>query len=135
MLLPVLDVTKHVASAHSIPLPCPCYQGSTSATTPPQDFLHRLWGSAGGAVPCDALFHHVAGVMLNSGTNQRTLECSADGRCRTGKINPQISSLMDLAAGRCFHVQQHLPRQIISLLTLYTAVQALDKQLHTAAIL
>lgn len=80
-------------------------------------------------------FHHVAGVMLNSGANQRTLECSADGRCHTGKINPQISSLMDLAAGRCFHVQQHLPRQIISLLTLYTAVQALDKQLRTAALL
>lgn len=127
--------TLPVLIAFHVLLPCPCYQGSTSATTSPQDILHCLWGSAGGAVPCDTLFHHVAGVMLNSGANQRTLECSADGRCPTGKINPQISSLMDLAAGRCFHVQQHLPRQIISLLTLCTAVQALDKQLHIAALL
>lgn len=96
MQLPALDITTPIFCAHSISwaTPMPLYRGSASATTLSWDFLcfrGSVWK------PSASLWaiRLVASIMNNSRANKRTFECSADGRCRTGKINPQICSLME----------------------------------------
>lgn len=95
MHLPALDITTPTVCAHSISwgIPLPLHRGSASATTPSWHF-QCFWGSAGSLVPFPELFCPVASTSNNSGANKRTFECSADGTCHTGKINPQICSLM-----------------------------------------
>lgn len=96
MQLPVLDILTPIACAHSVSCgtPLPLHRGSVSATTPCWHFL-CFWGSVGSWVPLCELFHLVASIMNKSGANKGTPECSADGTCHTGKINPQICSLME----------------------------------------
>lgn len=94
-LSPEGEVGFHEKASWEMCFPC-------SSLLPRPCFCHHLtWGLSvllmgqWSRVPFYELFHHVAGIMNNSGANKRTFECSADGRCHTGKINPQIYSLME----------------------------------------
>lgn len=83
-----------VLTAFPVAVPCPC---TVALLLPlPHPRTCRASGAVSGSwAPFRELFHLVASITNNSGTNKRTLECSADGRCHTGKINPQICSLME----------------------------------------